>query len=607
MDWSPELPTAFNCWSMPSMFPTKTLAFLLLCSLFLAAAPTTLFAENEGLAELDKATQLKVAAESLDDLGQVIDNLETALEKGLDEENTKFAQQLLVSSLVQRGTLFTSAIFNAPANDPQSGMRAMQLRQFALNDLQRAVQLDDKLADAHLLIGKLQLQIDANAARRAFTKVVDAAETTPEQKAEALALRSAVQKEAEQQIDDLNRAVELQSEKPDFLRLRAQHLAGKEKHDDALADIDRALEMDPEHAASHELRGMILLQLERYDDALASFDRASELAPDAALPYQHRGELYIKKGDTQSALEQLTKALEKQPQNITALLVRAGLYYELKEPDKALADIDEAIRIQPAFVQPHLMRAEILAASERIDEAIAGLEKLLQAAPGNLRILSQLGTFYMIDSQPRKAIDVFSRVLEQESDNGRALRFRADAYLNLGQHAEAIADFDRALQELEPDEGLLNNFAWVLATSPEDNLRDGKRAIELATKAAEMSDYQTPHVLSTLGAAYAETGDFDTAKKWSAKSIELSQKELDSAETDADRQRIETEKAQLEKELATYEEGKPVRERQNAEEKPAADSAATEQTEAPDDVDTPAEDQPETPSTSDNPADNADL
>ena len=190
------------------------------------------------------------------------------------------------------------------------------------------------LVDAHSLIGKLQLQIDANAARRAFTKVVDAAETTPEQKAEVLALRSAVQKEAEQQINDLNRAVELQSEKPDFLRLRAQHLAGKEKHDDALADIDCALEIDPEHAASHELRGMILLQLERYDDAVASFDRASELAPDAALPYQHRGELYIKKGDTQSALEQLTKALEKQPQNVTGAAVRAGLYYELKEPTK---------------------------------------------------------------------------------------------------------------------------------------------------------------------------------------------------------------------------------------------------------------------------------
>jgi tetratricopeptide (TPR) repeat protein len=561
------------------MSPTKSLAVFFLSSWILTTAPATLLAQNEGLDDLDKATQLKVAAESLDDLGKVIDHLETALEKGLDEENTKFAEGLLVASLVQRGTLFTTAIFSAPANDPQAGLRAVQLRQFALNDLQRAVQLDDNLPDAHLLIGKLQLQIDANAARRAFNKVIDATDTTPEQKAEALALRSAVQKEAEQQTADLNRAVELQPEKPDYLRLRAQHLAGKEKYEDALADIDRALEMESDHAATHELRGMILLQLERFDDALASFDRASELEPDAALPYQHRGELYLKKGDPQKALEQLNKAIEKQPQNITALLVRAGLHYELKEPDKALADIDEAIRIQPAFVQPHLMRAEILAATERIDEAIAGLEKLLQAAPGNVRILSQLGTLYMIDSQPRKAIDVFTRVLEQDPDDGRALRFRADAYLNVGQHAEAIADFDRALQQMEPDEGLLNNFAWVLATSPDDELRDGKRAVELATKAAEMSDYQTPHVLSTLAAAYAETGDFDAAKKWSTKSIEQSQKELDAAESDTERERIQKEQDQLKKELATYEEGKPVRERQSADEEPVQELSISEQTE----------------------------
>jgi tetratricopeptide (TPR) repeat protein len=576
------------------MFPNQTLPLPLLCSLICAVTPTLALGQNEGLADLDKATQMKVAAESLEDLGQVIDHLEMALEKGLDDENTKFAQQLLVSSLVQRGTLFTTAIFNAPANDPQAGLRAMQLRQFALNDLQRAVQLDDNLSEAHLLIGKLQLQVDANAARRAFNKVVESSAAPPETKAEAFALRSAVQRDSELQTKDLTQAVELQPEKPDYLRLRAQHLAGQEKYDEALSDIDRALEMENDHAASHELRGMILLQMERYDDALASFDRASELAPEAALPYQHRGELYLKKGDTEKALEQLNKAIEKQPENVAGLLIRAGLHYEMKEPDKALADIDEAIRVQPALVHPHLMRAEILAATDRVAEAIAGLERLAQMAPNQVRILSQLGTLYMIDAQPRKAIDVFTRVLEQDSDNARALRFRADAYLNLGQHAEAIADFERTFQEMEPDEGLLNNFAWVLATSPDDNLRNGKRALELATKAAEMSDYQTPHVLSTLAAAYAETGDFETAKKWSAKSVELSQKELDAAETDATRERVKTELTQLQKELTTYGEGKPVRERQSGDETPS-EPTTTDQAPTPASTETPATEQSQTP------------
>ena len=537
--------------------------------LVLAVLAGRAVAQNDGLEDLDKATQLKVAAQSMDDLSQVIDHLETALEKGLDKDNTAFAEQLLVASLLQRGSLFAEAIFEAPVQDAQRGLRSMQLRQFALTDLQRAVQIDKNLWDAHLLIGKLQaLPLgDANAARRSLSKVVDAADASPDQKAEALALRSAVQKDAEAQAADLDRAIKLLPEKPDYIRLRAQHRYENEKLDNALADIDRALKLDPEHAFSHELRGMILLGLEKYDEALASFDRASELVPEASLPYQHRGQLYIKKGDPEKAVEQLTKALELAPQNLAALLVRASVYYELKQTDRALEDVESAIKLQPQFVQPHLMRAEILAATDRMDEAIAHLERLVEMAPTQLQLLNQLGTFYIIDSQPRKAIDVLSRVIEQEPDNYRAIRFRADSYLNVGQHAEAIADFDRALALNGDDESLLNNFAWVLATSPDDELRDGARAVKLATQAAEATKYETPHVLSTLAAAHAETGDFETAKKWSQKAVELAQKTIDSADTEEKRKQAEADRDQLQKELDSYNEGKPVRERQTMDEK----------------------------------------
>ena len=567
---------------LPSMVSTACLGVAVLAG--------SAWAQNEGLDDLDKATQLKVAAESMDDLGQVIEHLETALEKGLDKENTEFAEQLLVASLLQRGTLFAQAIFNVPMQDAQRGLRSMQLRQFALTDLQRAVELDPKQWDAYLLIGKLQVLPlgNANAARRALSKVVDAADATKEQKAEALALRSAVQRDAKSQAADLDRAVEFQPETPEYVRLRAQHRYENEKLDAALADIDRALELEPDHAASQEVRGMILLGLERYDEALASFDRASELAPEASLPYQHRGQLYLKKGDPEKAVEQLTKALELAPENVGALLVRSGVYYELHQTDRALKDVETAIRVQPQLLQPHLMRAEILAASNRMDEAIAHLERLVQVAPTQLQLLSQLGTFYILGSQPRKAIDVLSRVLEQEPDNFRALRFRADSYLNIGQHAEAIADFERAHAINDKDDSLLNNFAWVLATSPDDELRDGDRAVKLATQAAEGTDYEASHVLSTLAAAYAETGDFETAKKWSQKAVELAQKQIEAAATDEERKQVEIEVNidQLKKELESYHEGKPVRERQTVEEKekpaPKDDAVAPSATPAPD-------------------------
>src|SRR3954468_10241008 len=104
-----------------SMFRSRRIGLLMGCLLGLAfVAPAV--AENQGQEDLDKATQLKVTAESLDDLGEVIDHAATALEKGLDKENKKFAQQLLVSSLLQRGQLFAGAVFNVSMQDPQRNL-----------------------------------------------------------------------------------------------------------------------------------------------------------------------------------------------------------------------------------------------------------------------------------------------------------------------------------------------------------------------------------------------------------------------------------------------------------------------------------------------------
>ena len=46
-------------------------------------------------------------------------------------------------------------------------------------------------------------------------------------------------------------------------------------------------------------------------------------------------------------------------------------------------------------------------------------------------------------------------------------------------------------------------------------------------------------LLSTLAAAYAETGDFESAKKWSQKAVEIAQKELESAESGDNRTQMQ--------------------------------------------------------------------
>jgi tetratricopeptide (TPR) repeat protein len=530
--------------------------------------------DDPGQADLDKATQLKVTAEGLTDLNEVVDKLDSAIEKGLDKDNKAFAEQLLTSTLLQRATALSAAILERPVPDPRKDPRWLQIRQYALTDLQRATVLDSKLWDAQLLIGRLQaLPLgDPNAAKRALSTVCDSTDAEPEQRAESYALRGALETDEKKREADFNHAVELVSDKPDYLRVRAQYYFGKDNFDAALTDIDQALKLAPDHAPSQELRGLILLGLKRLDDAMAAFNKASELAPDAVLPYQHRGEVYREQGDLKKAVEQLSKALELVPGDAATLMLRASVYYQLNETDHALEDIDEVIRRQPQLLQAHLMRAELLAANKHLDQAIEGLERLLPLAPDQPRLVDPLATYYLIGGQPRKAIDAFTKVLAQDADDYHALR--GDAYLNIGKHAEAIADFDRAMKsdEAEKDDGLLNNFGWVLATSPTDSLRDGKRAVELANKAAELTSYQVPHILSTLAAAYAETGDFENAKKWSAKSIEVAEDEKSHDDPQDVKKLADDEKTygDLKKELASYEAGKPTRElQQQADDAPA--------------------------------------
>jgi Flp pilus assembly protein TadD len=87
----------------------------------------------------------------------------------------------------------------------------------------------------------------------------------------------------------------------------------------------------------------------------------------------------------------------------------------------------------------------------------------------------------------------------------------AGVMLVQGRKAEGIQQLNEAVY-MDPNAvDALNNLAWELATSARPELRDGKRAVKLALRACDLTQYRQTIYIGTLAAAYAEAGQFAEA------------------------------------------------------------------------------------------------
>jgi len=524
-----------------SLHPLQRLLALLLIGV-LAASPA--MAEDDGQEDLDRAIEAKLSAESFRELATVAELCQSAITKGLSKENEAFARQLLASTLYKRAEVISEPLAEGKEFDVQSAQRW----KMAVDELEQAVKADPKMVQAQLLMGRLQSLPfgKAERAKVALDAAVALLKDEPSERAEALRLRAAVQNDNEKKLADLNEAIKLAPENYKSLRDRGNAYIALNKAKEALADFAAAIELAPDDSATLEAQGLAYATLEQWDEARASLTKAAEASPDSPTPYVQRGRVNLLAGDNKAAIEDATKALQVDPDFVYALLLRAQAYGQDKQWDEALADAEQLISLAPGSSDAVRLWASLIAVSQKTDDYLPKLERQHEADP-DPGIALRLAMLYGAKKEYRKAIDAYSVTISQEPKNWFAFQGRADTYLGIGKQADALQDYEHAL-ELDPDNsGVLNNLAWLLATSPDDELRDGKRAIELATKACKVTDYKQAHILSTLAAAYAEAGDFETAQKWSSKAVEIGEDSL---------------KEQLGKELESYKEGKPWRELQ---------------------------------------------
>jgi len=504
-------------------------------------------AESEGQEELFEAMRTKVNAKGLQDISKVVALLEAALDKGLDLEDAEFAEDMLSDAMMERATVLMQVVNTQSIRNP----KVQQVRQLVVSDLRSVLAYDEPPSQAYFMLGRLMALPggDRRESLRALTQFLEFEDLRDDQRAEAYALRGRVQGDEEKSLADFDEAVKLAPNNDGYRLIRAIFLRGRHKLEEALAEVDVLLEHSPKDANALILQGEVFRELGNMEQAIKSFDLATEVAPQAPGPFQNRGEIYREQEKYEEAITQFNKVLELQPGGLLPLLHRAQAYLYSDQLEEALADVEKSLEKQP-LIAAHRLRAEILKKMDRLPQAIEEMERVAEAMPKQADLKFQLAVYYGHNLQPLKAIEAFGDVIAMDENNFYALQRRGDTYLNIGDHKAAAVDLEAALK-LEPsDSSILNNLAWVLATSPDEEVRDGKRSVELGTRACELTEFSKSHILSTLAAGYAEMGDFEEAKKWSQKAVDMEDSEH--AE-------------QLALELKSYKESKPWRERQTME------------------------------------------
>ncbi len=219
----------------------------------------------------------------------------------------------------------------------------------------------------------------------------------------------------------------------------------------------------------------------------------------------------LSKKDYEQAIIHFNAYMQANPkQNAAAYYNRGRVHYGKKDYDWAAADFTESIRLDPRHADSYNSRGSVYLHKKQYDKAIEDFDKALSLNPRHLGASNGRGSAFAGKKQYDKAVAVFQEAIQLNPN-------RPDAY---------------------------NNLAWLYATCPKDAVRNGKKAVQLALKACDFSDWHDGETMDTLAAAYAECKLFAEAVQWQKRAVEMSHADKEDRTKALGR-------------LKLYEEGKP--------------------------------------------------
>jgi tetratricopeptide (TPR) repeat protein len=294
------------------------------------------------------------------------------------------------------------------------------------------------------------------------------------------------------------------------------------RNEESEKELRLAITQNPEYADAYHNLGSTLLVENRPQEAQQQFAKALELNPDLTAARISLGQTLVAEGHFDDAAAAFRDAIARDAQNPNGYLALGQLEAGRNNLDGAVTQLRKALDIEPGNPETERILGHTLVSAGSIDEAIAHLRKALEFAPQNGETHIDLGIALAKKGQLDDAMRLFQKALTLMPGSADAHYYLGKALLLTGHGTDGLDNWKEALRSQPDSLQVLNDMAWVLSTSRDDNLRNGEQALPLAQHAAQLTSEQEPAILGTLSAVYAEMGQFD-------KAVELGQRAADLA------------------------------------------------------------------------------
>jgi tetratricopeptide (TPR) repeat protein len=266
-------------------------------------------------------------------------------------------------------------------------------------------------------------------------------------------------------------------------------------------------------------------------------------AAECALAWQQR-----RQGQSAAQVAAGLRQAEQAPlDSAEAYCERAGNHLKTKAYDLAVADYDQAIALAPKDAAAYRGRGDAHSWQCAYDKAVADYDQALTLDPDNPVTYARRAAAFRLRKDYDKALADYNRAIRLNPKAAEPVVGRGHVYRKKGEYAHALAEFMAALKLAPDDADAQLACAWLLATCPDDKIRDAKKALACARKAAELAGNKEYFHLASLAAAHAAAGDFAAAVR--LQTLALAAPYIPADELEEMRAR-----------LGLYEQGRPYRE-----------------------------------------------